>query len=528
MRLLLLDCKPQAIALTNDDWALVLRDCGDCAVSIDFCRSQELAPAIYTLLHDAQGFLGLLECEEAVYAFFVRRFAEEACDGVAPIERVYKYAISRMSVMRVILSSTSADVLDLLEDGCFYCSTNPGSVDLTRRTQLQADQPVTAQPSSSSCLDVADERFLWNLHLLNMTIDYRQRLPQAKRQALDRGGFILYAVQGFLGSCTLATADAREAIVINLISRRRHAYAGTRFLTRGLDAEGNAANCVETELVVARMVPGPSGEWLPTSEASWVTIRGSAPLLWTQSLHTGPQVKEPMHISSLVPFLKHVSDLVDEYDDVNLVNLMRQAGGGESVLSQDYRLLYEAACEASNAEERLHWTPYDFPLRKPRLSSDAASLAQTCSHLYALAPLSSGGFFHMCAVQGQPKVAKRQCSIMRVNCRDCCDRTNICEGLLAELMLEEMLGAVGSALTMPDCLPSLDALFAKNGDALSRFYTGGDAMGHNVLQKHKGDSLHDLVTNEERSFYAEFLDERKQRTINTLLGKRDYTSTLPA
>lgn len=170
-----------------------------------------------------------------------------------------------------------------------------------------------------------------------------------------------------------------------------------------------------------------------------------------------------MHISSLVPFLKHVSDLVDEYDDVNLVNLMRQAGGGESVLSQDYRLLYEAACEASNAEERLHWTPYDFPLRKPRLSSDAASLAQTCDAMKdALqAPLSSGGFFHMCAVQGQPKVAKRQCSIMRVNCRDCCDRTNICEGLLAELMLEEMLGAVGSALTMPDCLPSLDALFAK-------------------------------------------------------------------
>jgi hypothetical protein len=35
-----------------------------------------------------------------------------------------------------------------------------------------------------------------------------------------------------------------------LISRRRHQMAGTRYLARGLDDEGNVANFVETELIM--------------------------------------------------------------------------------------------------------------------------------------------------------------------------------------------------------------------------------------------------------------------------------------
>ena len=32
-----------------------------------------------------------------------------------------------------------------------------------------------------------------------------------------------------------------------LLSRRRHSMAGTRYLSRGIDDEGNVANFVETE-----------------------------------------------------------------------------------------------------------------------------------------------------------------------------------------------------------------------------------------------------------------------------------------
>ena len=35
-----------------------------------------------------------------------------------------------------------------------------------------------------------------------------------------------------------------------LISRRRHGQAGTRYLSRGLDDDGNVANFVETEQIL--------------------------------------------------------------------------------------------------------------------------------------------------------------------------------------------------------------------------------------------------------------------------------------
>jgi len=41
----------------------------------------------------------------------------------------------------------------------------------------------------------------------------------------------------------------KEAYLL-LISRRRFEMAGTRFNARGLDEEGNCANCVETEMIV--------------------------------------------------------------------------------------------------------------------------------------------------------------------------------------------------------------------------------------------------------------------------------------
>ena len=35
-----------------------------------------------------------------------------------------------------------------------------------------------------------------------------------------------------------------------IISRRRHAMAGARFIVRGIDDNSNVANCVETEMIV--------------------------------------------------------------------------------------------------------------------------------------------------------------------------------------------------------------------------------------------------------------------------------------
>ena len=55
-----------------------------------------------------------------------------------------------------------------------------------------------------------------------------------------------------------------------LISRRRHAMAGARFISRGIDDCSNVANFVESELIIN----------YEDKIYSFIQIRGSIPLFW--------------------------------------------------------------------------------------------------------------------------------------------------------------------------------------------------------------------------------------------------------
>jgi hypothetical protein len=68
------------------------------------------------------------------------------------------------------------------------------------------------------------------------------------------------------------TSELEVEVDILLISRMHRRRAGTRYTRRGLDDFGNAANFVETELVVMT----------EHQVASFVQVRGSVPWLWKQ------------------------------------------------------------------------------------------------------------------------------------------------------------------------------------------------------------------------------------------------------
>jgi hypothetical protein len=88
-----------------------------------------------------------------------------------------------------------------------------------------------------------------------------------------------------------AAFDIRRALVsgkdlqVGLISRRSRFRAGTRYFRRGVDHEGHVANFNETEQLVFVDAPPPDG---PSSFAdyshkfSFVQIRGSVPVFWTE------------------------------------------------------------------------------------------------------------------------------------------------------------------------------------------------------------------------------------------------------
>ena len=94
-------------------------------------------------------------------------------------------------------------------------------------------------------------------------------------------------IQGYVEykSCIF---DGKE-LELFLISRRRHAMAGTRYLARGLDDEGNVANFVETELIMT----------YKDKLYSFVQIRGSVPLFWQQKgLQAHTTIKRDLELTA--------------------------------------------------------------------------------------------------------------------------------------------------------------------------------------------------------------------------------------
>ncbi|MEQ2256632.1 phosphatidylinositol-3,5-bisphosphate 5-phosphatase, partial [Ilyodon furcidens] len=85
---------------------------------------------------------------------------------------------------------------------------------------------------------------------------------------------------------------------ITLIARRSSKFAGTRFLKRGANCEGDVANEVETEQIVhdASVMSFTAGSY-----SSYVQVRGSVPLYWSQDIST-MMPKPPIRLDQADPY----------------------------------------------------------------------------------------------------------------------------------------------------------------------------------------------------------------------------------
>lgn len=86
-------------------------------------------------------------------------------------------------------------------------------------------------------LQSIDYRYMWNYNLYKQL--RTQHIPNY---------WMIPIVQGYVGHTKL------NDIELILIARRRWLMGGTRFNARGIDEEGNTANCVETEQIVMRYI----------------------------------------------------------------------------------------------------------------------------------------------------------------------------------------------------------------------------------------------------------------------------------
>jgi hypothetical protein len=116
----------------------------------------------------------------------------------------------------------------------------------------------------------SDDRFFWNRYLQSSLINFRQQSDA--NTEID--AYILPIVFGFLH--VQHTFANHKALTVALISRRSRYRVGTRFFSRGIDADGNVSNFNETEQML--LIPSAAGQkWM-----SYVQTRGSIPVLWAE------------------------------------------------------------------------------------------------------------------------------------------------------------------------------------------------------------------------------------------------------
>lgn len=429
-----------------------------------------------------------------------------------------------------------ASLKRLLGMGSFYYAAN-GSFDISTRLEKR----LSRHPHQTHDISQYDGRFVWNTFMIHPLMEFRNRLEQPERDRLDEEGLFLLAIQGYAavfdmtqshlaGSSSLPSKPTSIALVSRLSWKR----AGTRFNTRGVDDDGNVANFVESETILNH--EGVS--------MSYVQLRGSVPLFWEQqglqTFSARIQVTRSRQASQPA-FDRHFADLLSHYSRVHALNLLG-ARDAETILSAAYaehiRMSAavelatppadEAEAEGLDQEERIGITNFDFHAVN-RLSG---SLDGVRSELKLLGPIRLKREAFSCTiVDSAGTVRRRQNGVIRTNCLDCLDRTNVVEAFLSEAVLEEFLDKAGRHRESFQPLGGSShplwahhrVLWAENGDALSRIYAGTGALNTTYTRtgnakKSIGSFLSDAAKSAGRMYINNFQDKGKQNVIDALLG----------
>uniref|UniRef100_A0A5K3EHM7 SAC domain-containing protein n=1 Tax=Mesocestoides corti TaxID=53468 RepID=A0A5K3EHM7_MESCO len=271
---------------------------------------------------------------------------------------------------------------------------------------------------------------------------------------------------------------------------------------------GHVANYVETEQVLE--VPGD----VSVHVLSFLQIRGSVPVFWTQS---GIKYKPPIQFhktqnENREAFRLHIERPLRDFSRLIVVNLVETAPGRqESKIADAYirQLLL---------------------LNSPQLTYVGFDFHEYCKGLrFGNVSVLLEGVkdiirdMKYCWLHRSDFMCKQE-SVFRVNCIDCLDRTNLVQSVFATAVIETQLRKLGRLppeVDLPtDFSRAVQAVWADNGDALSRHYTGTVAMKGDFTRtgfRTVNGLMKDGVSSMNR-YYQRFGEIKRQAAIDFLLG----------
>lgn len=455
-----------------------------------------------------------------------------------------------------------AYVKSLLHNGPMYFSY---SIDITNSFQRQA-QADLSQPLWKR----ADDRFFWNRFVQTDLIDFRLGGGSGSGiRSSQQPGADPYILPVMCGMLRVAPAEVKStAFTFALISRRSRFRGGTRYFSRGIDEQGHVSNYNETEQIVLlndsvdRLTGYAGGQGMQngkigggsvteTQVMSYVQTRGSVPIIWAEinDLHYTPKLQIRGVESAVGAARKHFNEQITLYGDNYLVNLVNQRGREDQVkkaYEQIVRTLVDAPLQNSEGDrytnekiteiepsaqtqkmDRLHYVYFDFHNETKGLKWHRAQLLLD----QLLDGLKKGEYFRGVEMPGDTAGALEtrlaQSSVVRTNCMDCLDRTNVVQSMLGRWAITAQLIDVGVLRPGEESKDDADFevlfrnMWADNADVVSKSYSGTGALKTDFTRtgnRTRAGMVQDLVNSITRYVRNNFLDGPRQDGFDIFLG----------
>ncbi|KAL9235518.1 hypothetical protein vseg_010269 [Gypsophila vaccaria] len=375
--------------------------------------------------------------------------------------------------------------------------------------------------------------FVWNAFL-----------TRGVRSHLGNTLWTVALIHGFFKQIKLSNCG--RTVNVTLIARRSRQYAGTRYLKRGINEKGRAANDVETEQIVFEDVD----EGCAVEISSIVQIRGSIPLLWSQetsrlSIKPGIVLKEDPNYEAT---RRHFENLVDRYGNpIVILNLIKtkEKRPRESILHAEFVKAVATINRGLDKDSRLKFRTVDltriFRLKGAKVLVLLSKVAENA--------LDQIGLFYCALPPIDPKMSlslphtstkhedfednthsktpRLQSGVLRTNCIDCLDRTNVAQYAYGLVALGHQLHAIGINPTPKIDLDdnfayNLMGLYESMGDTLALQY-GGSGAHNKIFSERKGHwkaatQSQEFIRTLQRYLSNAYLDAEKQDAINLFLG----------
>ncbi|KAL1598320.1 hypothetical protein SLS59_007004 [Nothophoma quercina] len=314
-------------------------------------------------------------------------------------------------------------------------------------------------------------------------------------------------------------ADGKD-FLLTLVSRRSIKRAGLRYLRRGTDDEGCTANTVETEQILSP----PTWNTSQDKIYSFTQLRGSIPLFFSQSPYSlKPQVSTwGSFETNGQAFKRHFNDLASRYSEVYVGSLIDKHGTeakiGELYEQHAKNLNEHGGIDGKGKQLGFEWFDFHNVCRGMHFENVSKLMD-------SLGPfLESTGWTEI----SNDEIKHKQSGILRTNCMDCLDRTNVVQSATARGALEQQLSVGNYTIDLQNDPTTswFNTLWADNGDNISRQYAGTAALKGDFTRTRKRQitgALTDFGLTLTRYYNNIVNDYFAQAVIDYLLGRATDT-----